>query len=1375
MMNRIFAIFARIGGEKLRLPGVRAILLLAFAATLTSGVAWAANISSNTNRYGTTTVSASDYYFFTAANLTLEGKDARNFNLSGYIGSVANGIISTGYVGWADSIFSSLPGLATITGGTRSTSSTTLDERDNAKLIRFKGAGAGLSLKGLRFDTLTVNYTYSLSSAGGDVNGFIGSDHIVSSYIAMKDIENNIFNKINVTMTGVSDLNYLAGGGVIGLRSTANSASIESITGNVFNDVAVTTTGTTNDSAYIEGGGIIGVDAVSSPANNPGHALINNLTYNYFTNVKVDTGDILLGGGLVGLNNNSQRNDADTYVELTNAIGNIFGNGNNGDIKVNIGYSLRGGGIIGLNGLSNAKADLKTLSGNVFAGINVNAGTYIRGGGVVGININDAEKEKPDFTGGIDAPTVAATLETASGNLFYNINVKSGAEPNHISSTGADIDGGGIIGVRANMGIASLGTLANNVFQKLRVDTTSGDLIGGGIVGVSAANWAGLSQATGNTFDDIAVTVTNQSHNATLTGGGIIGVSAVKSENGIDAIIGNVQNNQFRDITIAADHLEGGGYIGAVTTGGFAGANIISGDKLYGTQKVTVKGDLTGGGFAGFVARSTNPAQGDAFINTVSGNELYWMKVSAENIIGGGLIGTVANGYSYINTISGNTFMGAEITAAEHIDGGGIIGVTSKSTSVSPYRYAGIGLIENSQFYGNLITANSGSIMGGLVYSYGLADNMTIRDSGFWGNMFIASSGTVYGTITVDTGGSIPSRVAHTLTLTATAGKWNYFDENVIIDGTNVLRNNSLYFGGVKDTNGDIDAPKAHAELIIDAKTGGVVYLGDPIKVDQSDSKTHGFNMTVKGSGGQFWWGGKNEFTISDDVSVQKYKSVTLEDGSYTRLIGGWKMNYDPANYDTYDTFSLDAPDFSFNLNSGAKMRVEGSNTMTLNNAKLKGEIEFDLGGTQWMNQSDYLTNPNLYTLLTIKTAGVTDIDGAAVSLFDFEKEPVFPDHANNMFPLLDAGGDNELVGNPVNNTAYARGVGFVTGYQFKVDKFGPLGNNQSRYLFAYQPVQEAAREARILTEGRAASLGFLRAAWLPDHSYQQADLALYLDGTYKSWVPFAGIDGALMKVDTRGGGEYKLSSATGLLGIARERKKPGESFLTGIFAEGGKGKYDTDNRIWHDPYHLDIAGDGDLRYVGGGIMARREWSNGVRLEGSFRAGEIKNEFRSDEYVDPVTRQSVNYNVSVPYYAAHVGLARTWALSERKRFDLMGRYFWTRQGDVDAVLPNGEVVNFDTDDSHRVRLGGRMTFIRDDRREWYLGAAGEYEFAGESRAWANGYPLDAPDLGGFTGIGEIGWIYRSTKDDNFSLETGLQGYIGRMRGITGGIRMEWRF
>ncbi|MDR1579205.1 MAG: autotransporter outer membrane beta-barrel domain-containing protein [Synergistaceae bacterium] len=1229
------------------------------------------------------------------------------------------------------------------------------------------------------------------------VNGFIGNDHGNKANISIKNIAGNAFTGISVTLHGNSANHYLAGGGIIGLRSTEASASIGDITGNLFSGVNVITDEASNGSAYIEGGGIIGVDAVSSPNPPAGHASIDNLTNNFFTNVHVDTGDILLGGGLVGLNNNSQKNNAaDTYIKLVNANGNIFGNGASGNITVDVGYSLRGGGVIGLNGLSNAKADLVSLTNNVFAGINVEAGTYIRGGGVVGIQINDDGDGKFGPSGFPQEVTVAAKLKSASGNLFYKINVESGNNSTLISSTGGGIDGGGIIGVRAKTGIASLEYLGYNDFKELTVTTNKannflGDLIGGGIVGVSAANWAGLGLVEYNDFDDINVNVAS-----TLSGGGVIGVSAAKSSNGVDAIIGNVQNNTFRDVEITVKReLKGGGFIGAVTDTGFVGANDISNNRLFYTNsenKVTIVdgtnyGDLTGGGFAGFVADTNTPGTGDAFINTVRGNELYFMNVTANNIIGGGLIGTVANGFSYIKDIIGNAFVGSTITAKGYIDGGGIIGVTSKSSVTSPSKFLGIEKIYNSNFSANSVTAQ-GRIMGGLVYTYGLSNGMEIKDSTFDGNVFesLDSNGIVYGTVTIDTGLPNSNTGAHTLTISG-ATLFGMEVGNAIYElNKNVPRFNSVYFGRVLEANGDYDEIEGHAALVINASNPSIpLVLGDPVRVAQdqdatwlssnSGKDTFGFNMTVNGSSGEFWWGGANEFKVGANVPAY-YKSVNLESGSYTRLIGYRDEVYNPTTltpYENHNTFSLTAPQFDFNLKPGATVRVEGSNVMTLTNANLLGNLRFVPGGTIWQSTDNFD-----YPLLTVNTTGQTNIEGSTVGLAPFgEKDD--PDlTSGSYFALLET--DTPIVGNQANTTARGR-QGLLREYDFLIDTLGPdnialssPGQRLYAYLHPANSAPQAPREARTLTESRAASLGFLRATWLPDHSYQQADLALYLDGEYKAWVPFAGIDGAWMKADTRGGGEYELSTINGLLGIARENKKPGESFLTGLFLEGGYGDYDTRNFIHYTPDVLDMRGDGSLRYYGVGAMIRREWNNGVRLEGSLRGGRIKNEFHAPEYKDPDTGLSAKYKSTVPYYAAHIGLARAWMLKENRKFDLIGRYFWTRQNSEAAILPNGEIVNFDTDDSHRVRLGGRLTFIKDERREWYLGAAGEYEFGGEVSASAYGYPFDSPDLGGLTGIGEIGWIYRSTKDDDFSFEAGLQGYVGRMRGITGGIRMEWR-
>jgi hypothetical protein len=1487
--------FYGVGGKKfniLRRRAARAAVLFLLAAgvfclPLADDAAWGVDLSNSDTIYTLTNYINNGYTIYFPYNvnainigittLTLQGVVPPGFTRSA--ATSAESIISnadgqknlaTSYLAtWLQgqvnpSAFIS-PNLTTISGNglIRLVTSSNPSSLNQNKWLRFSNSNSILNLKNLHFADLISEYNYDAAGAGGVVNALIGNDNSVSGNIAMGNITDNAFTAINVTMNGSSDKNYLAGSGIIGLRSTGASASINEITGNLFKNVSVSATDAyaSNGSAYIEGGGIIGVDSVSSPGPDVGSATIANLSNNLFTDVHIDTGDIILGGGLVGLNNNSRAQDITTYAKLTNASGNIFGNGDAEDITVKTGYSLRGGGVIGLNGLSNAAVELDYLTKNIFAGINIDAGTYLRGGGVVGLQNSDQEPK--ETYGTIPTSDITAFLGDATGNLFLNIKVNSGTEKNNsIDREGGNIDGGGIIGVRSNYGMAGMGVLSGNIFKGLDVVTSGdiiasdtkqrGDLIGGGVVGLSSATRSALTVAERNYFDDIRVNVAGE-----LRGGGIIGANAEDGSYALPAngsVFGSLNNNIFNNLHVdVTGDITGGGIIGAHTEEGVAGIGWIYDNIFNSLTTVSSNGRLYGGGVVGLDAADLD--QEDAYIEAMADNKFYGVGVDvAGEIEGGGVIGLRTDvGGAYINSMSGNVFTGANIRTGEYIEGGGVLGLrasdgfagivsltdnvfdgatvltdtyifgggvvgvrangiayiretarnrfTNSSITAGTYidgggilgvtgdtfsgTQTGIWLIDSSVFSGNNVAANNGQIMGGLVYSYGLAgDGMTIRDSSFTGNTFsstitddqaynLASQSfalpKVYGTVTVDTGNPLAGGAPHTLTLTSTSGHSTIFRNNQIVEGPD-SRYNSIYFGSVDGwamdssdlISRDIDPSRANAALIIDAKAKGTVALYDPIVVSQDAGYT--FNMNVKGNGGDFIWGGANEFSTDNNQPG----NVTLEAGSKTTLLGGFRTK--PTDH---ETFGLEAANFNFNLAQGGKLTAMGSNVMTLASANLLGNLNFNLDGTEWQDSSLLIHDP----ILTIDSPTNTNIEGSIVSLMDFSNGPSLQ-AGNNVFPLIATAANNagRLDGNPANNMAYAR-QGLLRGYNFTVDKAGPLNYTSNQYLFAYFHSAQAAHEARSLSEGRAASLGFLTASWLPDHSYQQADLALYLAEDEKSWAPFAGIDGAWGKYDTGNNGKFDLSGTRMVLGIARKDRKPDKSLLLGLFAEAGYGSYDTYNEFERapNPGMIGIYGDGTLRYLGGGIMARREWSNGVRLEGSLRAGHIKNKFYAPDYIDPGTGIAAGYEFYAPYYAAHVGLARTWQLSGNKQFDLLGRYYWTRQGSKHATLSNGEEVDFDDDDSHRVRLGGRLTFVRDERRSWYLGAAGEYELDGDVNARAYGHSFGVPSLGGFTGIGEIGLIYRASKDDPFSLEAGIQGYIGQFRGLSGGIRMEWEF
>jgi outer membrane autotransporter protein len=343
----------------------------------------------------------------------------------------------------------------------------------------------------------------------------------------------------------------------------------------------------------------------------------------------------------------------------------------------------------------------------------------------------------------------------------------------------------------------------------------------------------------------------------------------------------------------------------------------------------------------------------------------------------------------------------------------------------------------------------------------------------------------------------------------------------------------------------------------------------------------------------------------------------------------------------------------------------------------------------------------------------------------------------------------------------------------------------------------EVAHETTAITNGRLAGLAFTgaRGTWLADHSYESANIVLSKDLREDDWrrveAPFAGIDGAWLRVENDHS-HIEMDSVNVIAGYAVKTRregndgKPDSSFLWGGFIDIGQGNYDTYDEFSHvaDGAIPDIHGDGTLRSYGLGLMARKEWANGLRLEGSLRAGKLENEFTAVNYLG-ADNVPMSYETDTPYFGAHVGIARTFKLANpSNEIDLRLRYYWDRQGGETVVLPSGEMVEFGGDDSRRLRFGARYTHEDDHLRRWYIGAAVEHEFAGNVHGrtgnfnlplYDNLYDLHSESLEGTTGIAELGVDIRPFKDRNFSLATGIQGYFGKYRGVSAGIRFEWEF
>ncbi|MDR2170344.1 MAG: hypothetical protein LBP59_09395 [Planctomycetaceae bacterium] len=640
--------------------------------------------------------------------------------------------------------------------------------------------GNGLGFKNILFKDVTISY--DSTPTGGErkfVNGLIGNSYKAGSLNAnqlipgspgvygtsLGKITGNEFLNIDIILKGDKDTNYLAGGGIIGVRDTGElalgsktpgqhplSAEMDIVSGNYFNKINVTTTEGNNTtlqsnltkSAYIEGGGIIGVNGVSSPDTSIGHALLKGLTNNAFTDIHVLSNDVLLGGGIVGVNNNSKDESGsawniETYAQMDNVTGNIFGNGTDGDIKVDVGYSLRGGGVIGLNGLSSAGVELSKLDRNVFAGIRVTAGTYIKGGGIVGLqnNDNDYKKEGIDTSvSGFNFTSAPVTAKTISNNAFVNLEVLIDKDSN-VTNGSQYLQGGGIIGLRSNMGAVSLNNLNNNIFKDIEIKinnatSTNEGLFGGGIVGVnSQGGYASIESASGNYFDDVDVIV-----DGTILGSGVIGAANMGTSY---AKIGNVTKNIFSNINVKttnianvinSGNLDGGGVIGIYSQSGENMLNNVTENKFYGTNNkdIEIFGAINGGGVIGVNVEGTGSA---SFLPNVSGNLIQDFDVKGNAIIGGGIIGVSAKSITTnIGSFAKNTLTGNTVTSTTDITGGGIIGVYVQTGAASISS-----LTENNFTNSNVTTGTTNSITGGGIIGVktnaGLASIISLTGNNF--------------------------------------------------------------------------------------------------------------------------------------------------------------------------------------------------------------------------------------------------------------------------------------------------------------------------------------------------------------------------------------------------------------------------------------------------------------------------------------------------------------------------------------------------------------------------------------------------------------------------------------------------------------------
>ncbi|MBR1886472.1 MAG: autotransporter domain-containing protein [Schwartzia sp.] len=100
--------------------------------------------------------------------------------------------------------------------------------------------------------------------------------------------------------------------------------------------------------------------------------------------------------------------------------------------------------------------------------------------------------------------------------------------------------------------------------------------------------------------------------------------------------------------------------------------------------------------------------------------------------------------------------------------------------------------------------------------------------------------------------------------------------------------------------------------------------------------------------------------------------------------------------------------------------------------------------------------------------------------------------------------------------------------------------------------------------------------------------------------------------------------------------------------------------------------------------------------------------------------------------------------------------------------------HFEAVDSHRIRVGARLTHKVNERNSFYGGLAYQYEFNGDARATFNGMGAPSPSVKGSSGMLEIGWQVK-LGDGPLTLDLGFTGWAGKQKGGSVQLGATWSF
>ena len=267
-------------------------------------------------------------------------------------------------------------------------------------------------------------------------------------------------------------------------------------------------------------------------------------------------------------------------------------------------------------------------------------------------------------------------------------------------------------------------------------------------------------------------------------------------------------------------------------------------------------------------------------------------------------------------------------------------------------------------------------------------------------------------------------------------------------------------------------------------------------------------------------------------------------------------------------------------------------------------------------------------------------------------------------------------------------------------------------------------------------------------------------------YTPFFAASHSNMRHTT--GSYVDMRGTSMVLGMSKKSEKNGRRSLLAPVFEYGQGNYDA---------YLDgeTHGQGKSRYYGMGIVFRNTFKDGKFYEGSLRGGRLHVDYATNDYVYNGQKTHEEFDSATFYAGVHFGVGREVDWKPRHKITYYGKLFYTHTGAEDIRLRNGQLYHTSHVNSERLRLGIRDTYEADKKNKLYLGLAWEHEFDGSAYATYDGLRTDTPKLRGNSYMLELGWVMKPKGNDHMSFDLSATGWLGRQKGITGRLGINWMF